>query len=377
MIAETPEDRPPARRRYQRAGRRVCPLVFAIALVGTTGFARAAAVSPADEKQASELIKNGLEMRRNGDNVRAAVEIQKAYDLVHSPRAAAQLGFVEQALGRWVEANDYLSEALAAEHDAWVEKNRGLLRDALQKVRTHVAQLEISGEPTGADVVVDGKTVGKLPLRAAVTVNVGSIIVSVRAPGYTPSEKSLTLGPDSYERVAIRLEREVAARPAPAEAPAPAVASAAPPESVATTTTETAASIPAPPSHRSRKIIEGVAFGVAAVSLATGVVAFALHEASLSDFNSNCYTYQGIAYKGSMYNPTNGPSSDCQAKLDRASHATTFEWVGFAGAAAFAAAGTVLYLTQGSTADHVADARAAWVCAPQPPHLTVGCQLRF
>ena len=99
------------------------------------------------------------------DDEGAAREFQKAYDQVHTPRAAGQLGLAEQALGRWEDAERHVGEALHATGDAWVVKNRAILDEALGAIQGHLARVEVIGDPDGADVSVNGRLVGKLPLQ--------------------------------------------------------------------------------------------------------------------------------------------------------------------------------------------------------------------
>jgi hypothetical protein len=58
------------------------------------------------------LIRRGIELRKAHDDPGAVPYFQKAYDLVHTPRAARQPGLAEQALGRWEDAEQHVREAL-------------------------------------------------------------------------------------------------------------------------------------------------------------------------------------------------------------------------------------------------------------------------
>src|SRR6185369_1929594 len=83
------------------------------------------------QDEAEKLIRHGVELRKARDDEAAVRAFQKAYDMIHSPRAAGQLGLVKQALGLWEEAERYVGEALrATTEDAWVTKNRAALDEA-------------------------------------------------------------------------------------------------------------------------------------------------------------------------------------------------------------------------------------------------------
>ena len=81
---------------------------------------------------------------------------------------------VEKALGRWAEADRHLTDALKGGQDPWIHKNLTVLEKTLAEVKRQVARIEITGEPVGADVLVNGRPVGKVPLPHPVRVNAGS-----------------------------------------------------------------------------------------------------------------------------------------------------------------------------------------------------------
>jgi hypothetical protein len=101
--------------------------------VGLSWDAHAAAGPESEDA----LIRRGLGLRKRGNDAAALPLLERAYTLAHSPRAAAQLGFAEQALGRWSAAELHVSEALWADHDHWVAKNRAVVSQALDTIRAH------------------------------------------------------------------------------------------------------------------------------------------------------------------------------------------------------------------------------------------------
>src|SRR5438128_2093383 len=101
-----------------------------------------------------ELIRRGIELRRRREDEAAFPLFQKAYERHHSPRAAAQIGLDELALGRWIDAERHLQEALGSSSDSWIRKNQNTLRDSLERVRAQLGELEILGGPVGAEVLV-------------------------------------------------------------------------------------------------------------------------------------------------------------------------------------------------------------------------------
>src|SRR5260221_6790394 len=122
------------------------------------------AVAQAADSAEEALIREGIEHRRRQEDAAALPLFQQAYELHHSPRSAAQVGLDEIALGRWIDADRHLEEALAAPSDPWIRKNRTILRQALDNVGRQLGELEILGSPEGAEISVEGEVRGTLPL---------------------------------------------------------------------------------------------------------------------------------------------------------------------------------------------------------------------
>lgn len=156
---------------------------------------------------AEPLLRRGVELRRSGDDEGALRVFQKAYALDHGPRAAAQMGLAEQALGLWADAEGHLGEALReGAGTAWVQKNRTALTEALFVTKKHVARVELSGLPAGALVTVSGRPVGRAPLPGSVRVTEGPVSIKVDADGWRPAHRELTVTGGQFVRLSIDLE---------------------------------------------------------------------------------------------------------------------------------------------------------------------------
>lgn len=181
-----------------------------------TGLAAVVICSIAWAVDADELVRQGLELRRAGRDAEALARFQEAYDVAKTPRNAAQVGLCLQALGRWSEADPFLSEALSATSNPWVIKNRETLKESLESVKSRVGRIEVLGEPAGARVDVNGRNVGSLPLREAILVNEGSADILVSAPGYDDATRTVQVTGNSYQRVVMRLQMKASPAALPA-----------------------------------------------------------------------------------------------------------------------------------------------------------------
>ncbi|MES1205301.1 MAG: PEGA domain-containing protein [Pseudomonadota bacterium] len=182
-------------------------LVFLAAFLGLSVLANKA--SAADAPDAEALIRDGIALRRKGDDQAALKLFNQAYDLSKTARALAQIGLAEQALGRWGLAARHLHQAVElgqTSNDPWIKKNRASIDSALEIVGRHVGQLEVTGNPSGAEVRVDGELAGRLPLSAPLTTTVGEVAIEVRAPGFLPIMRGATIATGTLTREVFNLQ---------------------------------------------------------------------------------------------------------------------------------------------------------------------------
>jgi hypothetical protein len=350
-------------------------LAFAIVLP-FAGLAPRAARAAAPNAEA--LVNQAVELRRNGDDEGALKLLLQAYELGKAPRTAGQLGLCEQALGRWADAETYLPEALKAESDPWVKKNRRTLEDALAIVKSHIARVEIQGEPEGAEVWVNGALAGKLPLPAPVRVAAGEVEVELRSPGFVREDKTMRLEAGQYQRIVLRANKEttsVVLAPAPAPAPTATVAVNVPESGAAGQVTTTA---PAPeeatdgPSP-ARASLKWVAWGLGAAGLGLGIYGTTQNASLVSAFDQQCALKNGQAVDKVM----GLPSTACASKKSDYESKATLGVGGFIAGGALVATGLILWLTE--PAGH-APAPTALSCAPATTErggLALGCAMRF
>jgi hypothetical protein len=194
-------------------------LALRFAVFAALALARAVRAQPADPER---WLHEGFELRGQGLDLEAFELFTRAAEATHWPRAFAQLGLAEQALGRWAAADEHVRQALAAVDDPWIVSRRPYLEQAAETIAAHIAELNAVG-PDGAELFVQGRLVGILPLAAPVRVAVGQAVVVVRRVGHELGRRVVIFEP--HDR---RLEVFEAA-PGPDSAAAQPSAAAAPP----------------------------------------------------------------------------------------------------------------------------------------------------
>jgi hypothetical protein len=173
-----------------------------------------------DRARADELIKEGVELRKEGRESDAFERFRAAHELFPSARASGQMGLAAKSLRRYVEAEAYLEAALAAADDPWVIENQATLELARQLVANQLASLLVRSNVAG-ELLVNGAAAATLPLAAPLRVIAGAAVVQLRAPGYVPAETEVTLPAGAVTELRLDLS-PVAAAPAPPPSPRPA-----------------------------------------------------------------------------------------------------------------------------------------------------------
>jgi len=352
-------------RRWQRPAWRLALALAACAALWSPGAARAA--SPGAE--AENLIRQGVELRRQGRDERALPLFQKAYELARNPRTAGQLGLCELGIGYWLDAEQHLSEALASTAHPWVAKNRQQLAASLERARANITELTVTGTPEGAEIRVNGNLAGELPLSKPLRLGRGPVDIEVRAPGYVPVQRSLVIG-DTAQTLEVTLSHE---RKTP-------VAQASPPTEATAPPLAPTAGSPAPPDEGSpdrggrRRALRWAAIGtgvVAVAALGFGGFETVRWQSGVKDFND--HTTNGAVDCQTIVADRGG--SDCQSIYNRFNAAKQLAVIGFAagGVLTLATVGLVMFSSPRSTESE----RVGFACAPTLQDPGVSCRISF
>jgi hypothetical protein len=313
-------------RRFWRIGPRIALL---------SGVLLATAPARADD---DALIRQGVELRKQGRNAEALVEFQHAYAERATPRARAQIALAEQALGHWLEAEAGLLEALLHEEDLWIRRNREPIGDALRIIRDHLGSVIVEPSVDGASVVVNGDPVGQAPLPAPLRVVAGQVSVRVTAARYRNAERMVEVPSGAEVRVAIALVPE-----------------AEPAGSVPATPGPTPADVRPPPG---RSLALGtIVLAASGGLLATGVVAHVIREHNAAIYNDDARCFQGDLTRDER----------CGEFRRTANRAEVVAIAGYAAGGATLIAGAALVLAHRASAN-----RTSWRFSP-----TVGFRSAF
>jgi hypothetical protein len=339
-------------------------IVLAAAMLGFVARARAADVGGGGGGEEEAALRRGFDLREKGNDEAALAEFQHAYDLKKGARARAQMAMAEQALGRWIDAEAHLAEALQRTGDPWIARNRTLFDQALSEIRQHIGSLELSGGTPGAEVRVNGRVAGKMPFNRPLRVEAGSVSLEVRAAGYLPVVRTINVPANGLAREPITLVAVSAA--APSVRAAPEMAAPSPTSADRGGATAPSVAEPANSNHGPSQIKRplGIGLGIAGIgALGVGVGFHLLRQNRASDFNRDCMI-------NSMTGAISGiPGVDCQSRYDGVQQARNVAIGGYIAAPILLGVAAYVLFSFSPAEPSPADHRAAnhplqFACAP-------------
>lgn len=193
------------RRRTGRFWRILGVLSLAVCISGVAG---AQDTDGGQNTEADELVSRGIAMRAQGNDAEALTLFEKAAEIEPaSVRVQLHLATVHQALGHWLLADDYLTAALQHENHPYIHRHRQSLDDARRVIEANIGRFAVEGEPAGAEVRLNGRLVGTLPLTTPVRATVGSYTLDVRLRGHYPRQRPITITGGTLVRETVQLER--------------------------------------------------------------------------------------------------------------------------------------------------------------------------
>lgn len=284
---------------------RLARLLVPLALTTAPAFA-------SEAERARELFREGNEAFAAGDLHAAYDAYQEAWAIRRSFDVACNLGRTEAELGLDVAAAEHLDYCLRTFSTSARDEFRNAeerFRQLLDGVLKKVGVLRLVSRPLGAEVLVDGASMGNGPFEYPLYLAPGEHRVIVRAKGYRQRELRLHFTAGSSQTVQVKLELESSQRQSAAREPTePAEPPADEPRAQAGTTSELA---------RSAELRTAIVLGGTAITFAGLVVgtAFTLDAASTSQQTDSLR--RSAAASGCTKGSTEATCIDYRESIDR------------------------------------------------------------
>lgn len=159
-----------------------------------------------NEQQAGTHFERGVELYGEGNLDAALVEFERAYELVPTYRVLYNLGQLQAERNEYVAALE-LFEKYLAEGDAEIPAARKAETNAeIAKLRARVAELWVDTDVAGAQLFVNDKLVGALPLWEDILINPGVCHLRVEKDGQRAATRTVKVASGDKLRIEMPLE---------------------------------------------------------------------------------------------------------------------------------------------------------------------------
>lgn len=161
--------------------------------------------SPRAREEASRFYNEGLKAAEAGRWDEARESFLRAWGARKHWQIAANLGRAEIMLKKHRDAAEHLTYFLRNAPRETSKEELSKARELLMEARANVAEVTITVDVSGSDVLVSGALVGRAPLSDPIFVDPGSVVIEARREGYSPSRRSVDAAAGSSHTVDLRL----------------------------------------------------------------------------------------------------------------------------------------------------------------------------
>jgi tetratricopeptide (TPR) repeat protein len=169
--------------------------------------------SPAAVTEASQRYDRGLKLYSEGEYRLAVIEFERAYELVPDHRVLYNIGQVRIQLGDYAKARIALERYLKDGEGKIPPARQQSVANDLDMLAGRTATLKIDCAVEGAEVTIDGESVGTTPLAAPILMNSGEHNIEVRKANYQTRVLRRTLAGKDEGEVTIELDKIPSAAP--------------------------------------------------------------------------------------------------------------------------------------------------------------------
>jgi hypothetical protein len=175
---------------------------------------------PQAKAQAQALLGQGTKLYQQGDVADALEKFQAAYAAFPSPKLMFNIGQANRDLSRPVEALEAFEKFLVGAVDASPEMIADA-RKSVAQLQKKLGRIQVACESAGAEVSVDGKSVGVAPLPDLIWVTPGRHQVTAKHASAAPAIEDVDVTAGSVGTVTLRLRPVAASLSASAPKAAP------------------------------------------------------------------------------------------------------------------------------------------------------------
>jgi hypothetical protein len=164
--------------------------------------------SAADEAAAKKNFETGLKLYGEGAYAEALVAFEASYRLGGRHTALKNIAQCHRNLKHFVDAYEAYEQLLSVHGTKLAPADKKAVEQALEELSLLTGTLSINVNEADAGVEVDGKVIGKSPLRRPVRASVGGHRIRVEKAGFEPYEQNVGVASQEAKSVDVTLAPE-------------------------------------------------------------------------------------------------------------------------------------------------------------------------
>jgi hypothetical protein len=149
--------------------------------------------------EARQAYDSAKLLAENNDFAGALEEFSHAYRISKDPRLLYNMAICEKGLHHYARMKSVLEQYLKEGGGLVDTDSRSVAQDALAAIKSLVASLRVTANESGAEVFLDGRSVGTTPLAGALPVDLGPHKVAVRKAGFEGAPEQSVDAPGGTE----------------------------------------------------------------------------------------------------------------------------------------------------------------------------------
>jgi hypothetical protein len=179
---------------------------IAALVIGPVATAKAESSLPLPEESVTELRRRAMQALDAGRPEEGFRLFRTAWELQKNYFDICSLAQFQMDRKKWRDASESYAICKRALPELMTSSTKLFIERDSQRARSHVGAITVTANVPGAEVRVDGETVGKIPLDYPIFVDPGWCAVDVRAPGYASVGKVFEMEAGGSDAWAVQLE---------------------------------------------------------------------------------------------------------------------------------------------------------------------------
>jgi len=155
---------------------------------------------------AKQAYESARLLAQNSDLAGALAEFTEAYTLSKDARLLYNMAICEKGLHHYARMKSVLEQYLTEGGSSIPAENRAAVEEAVSAIKSLVAGILVTANESGAEVQLDGQTVGTTPMTSPLPVDLGHHHLTIKKAGFETEERTVDAPGGTQVQVVLALK---------------------------------------------------------------------------------------------------------------------------------------------------------------------------